>query len=68
MIDPATIITINDVRRAGYCALGARRWFEAQGFDFRAFLKNGIPAEQFLSTGDAHAKRVVERKMERTNG
>lgn len=55
------IITITDVRRAGFCARGAKIWFEGQGFDFRAFLKDGIGEEAMLATGDARAAQVVER-------
>jgi hypothetical protein len=61
-------ITITDVRRAGYCASGARRWFEANGFDFRAFLKDGIPAPDLLATGDALAQRAVAAGLERSHG
>lgn len=59
------IITIDDVRRAGHCALGARRWFERHGFDFRKFLRKGIDVETFLATGDGQAQQVVDRKRER---
>jgi nuclear transport factor 2 (NTF2) superfamily protein len=59
------IITIEDVRFAGYCTKGARRWFESYGFDFRDFLTNGITAEKLLSTNDAAAQQVVDRKFGR---
>ncbi len=62
------IITINDVRLAGYCASGARRWFEAYSLDFRDFMANGISEERFLATGDAMAIRIVELMRERSNG
>jgi hypothetical protein len=57
-------ITIDDVRKAGHCALGARRWFESHGLDFRDFLKNGIETERLLATGDGHAADMVRRKRE----
>lgn len=59
------IVTIQDVRDAGYCGSGARRWFEGYGFDFRAFMKDGLPAETLLATGDALADAVVTKKRER---
>lgn len=62
------IVTMNDITLAGYCALGARRWFEHYDLDFRAFLNNGITAEALLATGDAMAERVVASKMERQGG
>lgn len=61
------IVNINDVRAAGFCASGARRWFETWGFDFRKFLREGIPASTLLQTEDAFALRVVKRKAE-SNG
>ncbi len=60
------IITMQHVRsvlvngKVGYCALGTRRFFRRHGLDFSRFLKEGIPEEQLLATGDAMAKRVVE--------
>jgi arsenate reductase-like glutaredoxin family protein len=62
------IVTISDVRAAGICASGARRWFEAYGLDFRDFVKNGIDAELLLATGDAYGIRVVEFVRSRNNG
>lgn len=59
------IITIADIRRAGHCTSGARRWFEAHGLDFAAFLKDGIESEEFVTKGDALAARVVDLKRRR---
>lgn len=54
------IVTIDHVRAASMCVAGARAWFARQGLDFRAFLRDGIPASVMLATGDAMAARVVE--------
>jgi hypothetical protein len=62
---PDLVITITDVRRAGYCASGAKRWFTDHGFDFRDVLKNGVSAEAMLATGDAMAERVVAGALRR---
>jgi hypothetical protein len=59
------LITIDDVRRAGHCVAGIRRWFETHQLDFRDFLRNGIPAEKMLATGDGQGQQVVERTIER---
>lgn len=59
------IITIDDIRKAGHCARGAKNWFDQYGLDFRDFLKNGITATQMLDTGDAQGAQVVTRKIER---
>lgn len=62
------VITISDIRAAGHCPSGIKRWFDAQGLDFRDFLKNGIPAKDFLASGDGQAEQVVRRKLERRHG
>lgn len=62
---PGMIVTITDIRLAGFCASGVRNWFEGYGLDFRSLLKNGITAEDLLATGDARAIQVVERKLQR---
>lgn len=64
MSDPE-IVTVADIRKAGHCVSGARRWFAAYGLDFRTFLKNGISVEEFLGTGDTLAEKVVEAKRKR---
>lgn len=61
------IITISDVRRAGHCVSGARRWFQAHHLDFRAFLQNGIEVNLFLGTGDQLATDIVNHKRRRTS-
>lgn len=58
-------VTIDDVRRAGYCVSGARAWFRAREIDFAAFLKDGLPADEFLARGDHLAVDVVEKKIKR---
>ncbi len=61
------VITISDVRRAGYCVAGARGWFAQQGLDFRDFIRNGLPASRMMET-DELGKGVVRLKMERDRG
>ena len=54
------IVTVAHLRAAKMCSRGARVWFEKRGWDWQAFLKNGLPAEQFEATGDAMAIQLVE--------
>lgn len=61
-------ITITDVTRAGFCARGARRWFEANGIDFRTFVRDGIAAADLMAVGDALAERVVAGRLGRSGG
>lgn len=59
-------ITADDIRKAGHCIVpGARDWFARHGLDFRKFIKEGIPASEFLAAGDALAKSVVDKKKQR---
>ncbi len=59
------IVTIDDIRRCGYCVAGAKRWFEAHGLDFPAFLREGMNGQQFIDRGDELARQVVEAKIAR---
>lgn len=54
------IIYMRHIREAKMCAKGTRSFFDAHGWDFKDFLKNGIDAELFIKTGDAMALQVVE--------
>lgn len=58
-------VTIDDVRRAGYCVSGARRWFADHGIPFAEFIKTGMAADEFIARGDSRAARVVELKLAR---
>lgn len=67
-MDDAERITINDIRAAGHCVLGARGWFERHDLDWKAFLRDGADPDVLLATGDALAVQVIERKQERDHG
>lgn len=58
-------VSIDDIVKAGFCVRGARRWFAEHGLDFRAMLKDGVPEEELLRSGDSLAEIVVTRKRER---
>lgn len=53
-------VTLKDVRAASMCSRGAREFFKRHSLDWSAFIKDGIDAEQLMSTGDAMAIKVVE--------
>ena len=53
-------ITISELRRH-HCVAGIRRWFTANGLDFRAFMREGIAAEDMLATGDAMGVDAVAK-------
>ena len=52
-------VTVQDLRAARYCLAGVRPWFRRHGFDWQAFLDNGIAAEQLRATGDALVDPVI---------
>lgn len=56
------IITIADMRRV-FCVAGIRRWMEEHGYDFRAFVREGLPASQLREDdGGGLLDRVLEAK------
>lgn len=57
------LITIDDVRKAGFCVVGARSWFAAHGIPFNQFIKDGIDSDELIARGDDMARTVVERKL-----
>lgn len=56
--------------RQGFCRGGAKRWFEAQGLDWRAFVRDGIKAHKLSDTGDPMAIALVDwaEQCEDVNG
>lgn len=46
-------------RRPGFCRGQSRAWFQRHGLDWRAFVRDGIPAEQLLATGCGMAEALV---------
>lgn len=58
-------ITITDVRKSGYCVKGIRTWFRTHGLDFKAFLSDGIDADELIAKGDGLAVKVVNEKRAR---
>ena len=63
MIDPTTIITIGDFRRV-YCVSGVFERMELTDFDFRAFVRDGLPVHELMGKGfDALIERVIEAKV-----
>lgn len=57
------VVTMDDIRAAGYCGPGLRDWMATHGFDLRAFVQNGMSALQMVSTNDGHGIRVVLNKL-----
>lgn len=51
---------MKDVRKAQMCSRGCRKFFDKHGLDWGKFLKEGVPEEELIRTGDSMALHVVE--------
>lgn len=56
------VVTIADVRKAGYCVKGSREAARLRGIDFRDFLKNGIPVKDLEDKDDAMIQHILRVK------
>jgi len=54
------IITIKDIRAAGMCASGARKFAIDNGFDWSDFIKNGIDVKKLENMENPFIKQVIE--------
>lgn len=50
----------------GFCIPLSRVWFKQHGLDFRAFMREGLPASVFEATGDGMALALVRWAREET--
>lgn len=53
-------ITVNDLKKNGYCHPGCRVFCKRYGIDWMDFLKNGIDSEILLATDNALAVNLVK--------
>ncbi|MBS0212300.1 MAG: hypothetical protein JSR26_03850 [Proteobacteria bacterium] len=53
------IATIAHIRAAGLCARGARAWAARHGFDWSAFLRDGVSVARLEALDDPFAARVI---------
>jgi hypothetical protein len=63
---PDVLVTMRHLRSVpyftagrGFCASGSRAWFERHGLDFRAFVRDGLPASALEATGCGMALALV---------
>lgn len=62
------VVTVAEMRQAGYCVAGQKRWFTGYGFDFREVVRKGVTVRELLATGDANAQHVVDFIRKSANG
>lgn len=58
-------IEFRDVAATGLCVRGARRFFDAHGLDFKAFVRDGIDESELEGIDDANKDRVVSAARRR---
>lgn len=51
---------MKDIRACRMCSGGTREFFKRHGMDWNKFIKDGLPEEEFIATGDSMAMQVVE--------
>lgn len=61
-------VTMADCRKAGYCVAGVRRWLEANGIEWRDFVRNGVAVERVEQIDDAMSQAVIAIAKGRANG
>lgn len=66
---PELIVRPEDARKAGFCLIpGARDFLTLHGFDFRRFVREGIPASELEVIDDIKVQKTIEQARARTNG
>jgi hypothetical protein len=62
-------VHVRHLRHSDICMNGARAWFAAKGWSWGRFVAEGLPAQDFIDTGDPLAMRPVEAaRREAENG
>ncbi len=57
--EPELRCYIRHMRAVGLCHSGSRMWCEANGIDWKDFVKNGIPVRVLRDSGDPIVARLV---------
>lgn len=62
------MISIQDVRRAGYCISGAREWCNLREISFRDLVRRGVPASDVENLGDPIVEHILKVKRSEGDG
>lgn len=57
--DAEVMVRMEHVRRAQACSRGARAFLARHGMDWATFLREGLPASRWETTGDAMAIAIA---------
>ena len=60
--------SVRDTNGRPWCTKGAKLWAKTHNMDFDKFVREGLPASQFIATGDAIAMEFVEAARRNRNG
>lgn len=60
-------VTVADVRAAGFCVSGMRRWFAMRKIDFKTFVREGMPLADAEAINDDYSNKVLAARAERLN-
>lgn len=59
-------VTITHCTKAGHCVKeGVVPWMKDRGYDYKAFIRNGLPAKEMWDTGCGLMQRVIRLAIER---
>ncbi len=59
-----TIVTTKHLAELKYCSRGTRAFFVRHGMSWSKFVRDGLPADDFIKTGDAMAIKLAEYARE----
>lgn len=59
---------MGDCLRAGFCPKGVRAWLEVRGLNYREFVRNGLPEEEWIAVSDGLGDVVLAKARERLDG
>ena len=55
------VVTLRDVKSVMQCRRGAKLWIDRYGLDWHQFRTVGLPVSVIEATGDALARKVLEK-------
>ena len=58
-------VTVDDIRRAGFCVDGLREWVEHHGLDIRRVVEGDYTVDEIKHIEDANIQRAIEEAQRR---
>lgn len=60
-------LTCRELMSYGFCMAGQKTWFEANGFNFRDVLKNGVTESELMKFEDGYVHKALAKAKEHRN-